>query len=245
MGFLAWFKGEEPGIIESLLHYENVGQYGEWRTEYALSNHNLTGHYVVLKNVYVPMKGKTTELDLLMLHEKGIFVFESKNYSGWIFGDGDGLNWTQSLPNGQKNRFYNPIRQNRTHIKALAEYLRLPTEAFTSYIIFSERCTLKKVPEDTADVVIVRRPDMLKKLRSALKDAPVIYSEADIQTMADKLKGLTEKTAEEKQQHIDDLQNKCPFCGADLVLRKGKYGPFWGCSNYPKCRFTRPEKEKT
>lgn len=244
MDLLAWLKGEEPGIIESILHYENAGQYGEWRTEYALTHDNLPGRLVVLKNIYVPMKDKTTELDLLMLHEKGIFVFESKNYSGWIFGDADGLKWTQRLQNGQKNRFYNPIRQNRTHIKALAAYLRLPVDAFTSYIVFSERCTLKKVPENTADVVIVRRPDMLNKLRAALKDAPVIYTEAGIQTMADQLRGLTEKTAEEKQRHIDDLQNKCPFCGAELVLRKGKYGPFWGCSTYPKCRFTRPEKEK-
>ena len=45
-----------------------------------------------------------------MIHEKGIFVFESKNYSGWIFGSADQLNWTQSLQNGEKHHFYNPIR---------------------------------------------------------------------------------------------------------------------------------------
>ncbi len=242
MGFWQRLMGEEPGFFNTLLHYENPGQFGEYATEYALTHDNLPGRLTVLKNLYLPLKGKTTEVDLLMLHEKGIFVFESKNYSGWIFGDADGLNWTQRLQNGQKNRFYNPIRQNRTHIRALAEYLGLPEEAFTSYIVFSERCTLKKVPEDTADVVIVRRPDMLKSLRAKLSGALILYGEAELQTMADKLQGLTEKTAEEKQRHVDDLRNKCPFCGADLVLRKGKYGPFWGCSTYPKCRFTRPEK---
>ena len=30
----------------------------------------------------------------------------------------------------------------------------------------------------------------------------------------------------------------CPKCGGKLVLRKGKYGRFYGCSNYPRCRFT-------
>ena len=31
---------------------------------------------------------------------------------------------------------------------------------------------------------------------------------------------------------------KCPRCGGDLILRNGKYDKFYGCSNYPKCRYT-------
>ena len=30
----------------------------------------------------------------------------------------------------------------------------------------------------------------------------------------------------------------CPRCGGQLILRQGKYGSFYGCSNYPKCKFT-------
>lgn len=242
MGLWRILKGEQPGIIKSLLNYENVGQFGEFSTEFALTNHNLDGDLVVLKNLYVPSRGRTTEIDLLMLHEKGIFVFESKNYGGWIFGSENQLNWTQSFQNGEKYKFYNPIRQNRTHIKALSDFLEKPTSDFMSYIVFSERCTLMKVPDDTDDVVIVRRQDMLKKLRHALKSAPFKYSHDEIQSMVIKLKPLTEKTTSEKQQHVDDVQTKCPFCGSDLVLRNGKYGQFWGCSAYPKCRFTRPIK---
>lgn len=242
MGLWEILKGEQPGLIKTLLNYENAGQFGEFSTEFALTNHNLDGDLVVLKNIYVPIQGKTTEIDLLMIHEKGIFVFESKNYSGWIFGSVDQLNWTQSLQNGEKNKFYNPIRQNRTHIKALAEFLGKPISEFVSYIVFSERCTLKKVPDDTADVIIVRRPNMLKKLRITLKSAPVKYSHDEIMDMASKLRLLTDKDACEKQQHIENIKTKCPFCGNDLILRQGKYGPFWGCSTYPKCRFTRPDK---
>ena len=138
-----------------------MGQYGEYLTEYALTHDNVSGDLVVLKNVYVPTGNKTTEIDMLMIHEKGIYVIESKNYSGWIFGDYNQLNWTQSFPNGEKHKFYNPIKQNRTHIKALAEYLGKSVSEFMSYIVFSERCTLKKVPPDTSGVIIVRRPHML------------------------------------------------------------------------------------
>ena len=242
MGLWEIIKGEQPGIIKTLLNYENAGQFGEFATEYALTNKNLDGELVVLKNIYVPTQGKTTEIDLLMIHEKGIFVFESKNYSGWIFGSADQLNWTQSLQNGDKNKFYNPIRQNRTHIKALAAFLEKPVSEFVSYIVFSERCTLKKVPADTSDVIIVRRPDMLKKLKATLKTTPTKYTFNDIQDIAKKLQPLTNKDEAQKQQHIINIQNKCPFCGGELTLRNGKYGRFWGCSNYPKCKFTRPEE---
>lgn len=242
MGLWEIIKGEQPGIIKTLLNYENAGQFGEFATEYALTNKNLDGELVVLKNIYVPTQGKTTEIDLLMIHEKGIFVFESKNYSGWIFGSADQLNWTQSLQNGDKNKFYNPIRQNRTHIKTLAAFLEKPVSEFVSYIVFSERCTLKKVPADTSDVIIVRRPDMLKKLKATLKTTPTKYTFNDIQDIAKKLQPLTNKDDAEKQQHIINIQNKCPFCGGELTLRNGKYGRFWGCSNYPKCKFTRPEE---
>ena len=242
MGLWEIIKGEQPGIITTLMNYENTGQFGEFATEFALTNDNLDGELVVLKNLYVPLQGKTTEIDLLMIHEKGIFVFESKNYSGWIFGSSDQLNWTQSLQNGEKNKFYNPIRQNRTHIKALSEYLGKPMSEFTSYVIFSERCTLKKVPEDTDNIIIVRRPNMLKKLRATLKTAQSKYDHDEIQSMANRLISLTNKDALEKQQHIENIKTKCPFCGSELILRKGKYGQFWGCSAYPKCKFTRPAK---
>ena len=239
MGLLEILKGEQPGPIRMLLHFENVGQFGEYATEFALTNHNLTGDFVVLKNIYLPYKDKTTEIDLLMIHEKGLFVFESKNYSGWIFGDAKQLNWTQSLPKRKKNHFYNPIRQNRNHIKALAEFLGKPESAFISYIVFSERCTLRRVPSDTAEVVIVRRPLMLKKLRSFLRSSSTKYTRQEIEEIAEKLRSCTNKSATEKQQHIDDINTKCPFCGSGLVLRCGKGGSFWGCSKYPKCRFTR------
>ena len=244
VGWWEILKGEQPGPIKSILNFENVGQFGEFSTEFALTNHNLDGDLVVLKNIYIPMKRKTTEIDLMILHEKGIYVFESKNYSGWIFGDSEQLNWTQSLPNGEKHRFYNPIRQNRTHIRALADYLGMEPSAFKSYIVFSQRCTLKKVPLDTEDVVIVRRLEMLKKLRAELKRAPVCYSHEMLQEMEEKIRALTGQSEEEKQRHIEDLRTKCPYCGSPLVRRKGKYGPFWGCGAYPRCRYTRREEEE-
>lgn len=242
MGLWEMIKGEQPGFIEQHKNFENLGQWGEYVTEFAINN-KIKGNYEVLKNVYIPNKDKTTEIDLIMVHEKGIFVFESKNYSGTIYGDTDQLNWTQVLENGQKNKFYNPIRQNQTHIKALSQYLDLPEEDFLSYVIFSERCTLKKVPPKNPQVVVLRRPEMLDRLRAQLAYNKPKYDNETVQKIAAKLKAGTNKSEEEKKKHIDDIKTKCPFCGNELVLRKGKYGQFWGCSTYPKCKFTRPDKK--
>lgn len=92
MGLWQILKGEQPGLLKSVLHYRNAGQFGEYLIDYALQSNGIEGERVVLTNLYLPMKGKTTEIDLLMLHEKGIFVIESKYYSGWIFGSEDQFN---------------------------------------------------------------------------------------------------------------------------------------------------------
>lgn len=62
---------------------------------------------------------------------------ESKNYGGWIFGGEGQRQWTQTFENGHKERFYNPIIQNRSHVKALAAHLGLPEGDLHSYIVFS------------------------------------------------------------------------------------------------------------
>ena len=241
MGLWEMIKGEQPGFIEQHKNFENLGQWGEYVTEFAI-NKKIKGKYVVLKNIYIPHEGKTTEIDLIMVHEKGIFVFESKNYSGTIYGEIDQLNWIQVLDNGSKNKFYNPIRQNQTHIKALAKYLDLPEEDFLSYVIFSERCTLKKVPPKTPQVVVLRRPEMLERLQLQIAYNKRKYDDEAFGKIISKLREGTNKSEEEKQKHIEDIKTKCPFCGNELILRKGKYGEFWGCSAYPKCKFTRQNK---
>ena len=63
----------------------------------------------ILRNIYIPKDdGSTSEIDVLYISRKGIFVFESKNYSGWIFGKESDQYWTVSLPNGQKNILAHP-----------------------------------------------------------------------------------------------------------------------------------------
>ena len=62
---------------------------------------SLEGTKRYLFNLYLPKDdGGTTEIDVVFLHDSGMYVFESKNYSGWIFGTETQKNWTQTLPMG-------------------------------------------------------------------------------------------------------------------------------------------------
>lgn len=140
------------------------GSYGEFLTFCMLEK---AGENNILTNIYLPKKdGTTTEIDLLMVDTTGIYVFESKNYSGWIFGDEKSKMWTQSLKGGHKNKFFNPIWQNKGHISALDNYLDGQfSEAFYSYIIFSERCELKKVNFSSSNISVIKRNKLIHEYK--------------------------------------------------------------------------------
>lgn len=83
----------------------------------------IKGNKYYLFNLYIPTKSNYTEIDLIMINKNGIFVFESKNYSGTIYGDEHCGTWTQFFTQKQKFSFYNPIIQNNSHIIALRNLL--------------------------------------------------------------------------------------------------------------------------
>ena len=120
------------------------GNYGEFLTFANLEK--LGDQHKLMTNLYIPRDdGTTTEIDLIMISQTGIYVLESKNYSGWIFGD-ENIRIGLRLLITDKNRFYNPIWQNKAHINALKTVINSDNDnLYKSYIIFSQRCTLKKI----------------------------------------------------------------------------------------------------
>ena len=148
------------------------GNYGEFLTFTYLEK--LSGDNKILTNIYLPKKDRTTtEIDLLMLSNTGIYVFESKNYSGWIFGDEKSKNWTQTLKGGKKNKFLNPIWQNKGHIKALQKILAdVDDNYFFSYIVFSERCEFKKVSVFGDNISVVKRNKLFDLLKEHIENRP-------------------------------------------------------------------------
>lgn len=254
------------GFIGSILDFmfnknEWLGNYGEKLTERELKWVNLFGRKgKTLRNIYIPKEGgQTSEIDLLYITQKGIFVFESKNYSGWIFGDENSQFWTAMLPNRQKNRFYNPIKQNRSHMKWLRRNVGESVPLF-SIIVFSERCELKKVTVESPDVKVIKRDRTYATVRSIWEHAPDALTEEKVTELYELLREFTDVDQAIRDAHIENIEKTykapnpaqektffpgpklCPRCGKELTLRIAKKGAyagktFYGCTGFPSCRY--------
>lgn len=182
----------------------NTGNYGEFLTYRILEK---CGENNILCNVYLPKSnGQTTEVDLISINKKGIFVYESKNYSGWIFGDEKSRNWTQCIKGGKKNKFYNPVIQNKCHINAINNFLnKRYSDYFLSYIVFSERCEFKKIDINSDKVKVINRYNLEKYLRSDKNNLPDVLTDDDISNIYNTLKFNILADNETKQKHIENI----------------------------------------
>lgn len=142
---------------------QDTGLYGEYLCVAAIEQR--IHHPFILTNLYLPhptKKDRTTEIDVLFINQSGVHVIESKNYSGWIFGRDQDQKWTQSMPNRKKFKFYNPIKQNELHMKAVEQTLELDRSHLFSWIVFSDRSTLKQI--ETTDVPVLNRKEWKKRI---------------------------------------------------------------------------------
>jgi len=181
--------------------FTDTGNYGEFQSyKYLFMT---PGKRQFIHNCYIPTEKGSTEIDLLMIHETGLYVIESKNYSGWIFGDETQKEWTQVLPGGkEKNRFYNPIWQNAGHIKALRSFLcDYPDLPICSLVVFSERCELKKVSVLSSDAIVIKRDKLKSVFKKQIQDKDKVSSTI-LFDIYQRLLPLCKKDQEEKQQHI-------------------------------------------
>lgn len=198
--------------------------------------------YRLLNNIMLETDRGTTQIDHILVSVYGIFVIETKNYKGWITGSEHGEQWTKNMY-GKKYKFFNPLRQNYGHIKNLQAKLNLPEDYFISIIAFSGEATIKV--KTNQNVVYFSQ---LKKTIGKYTEKRIPQNQLDI--LANYIASLNVDSHDNRKKHVaqihDTVSNKkvvaiqkCPRCGGTLKLRNGKNGKFFGCSNYPKCRFTR------
>ncbi len=168
------------------------------------------GEKNILCNIYLPkLRGGTTEVDLASVNTKGIFVYESKNYSGWIYGSEENRYWTQVIKGGKKSKFYNPIIQNKGHIKAMDNFLdKKYTDKFMSYIVFSERCELKKVEYSGDNLRVINRYRLKKTFLKDMGEMPDVLSAEEVKSIYQELKSKTLVSDEVKKQHIESIKSK-------------------------------------
>jgi restriction system protein len=195
--------------------------------------------YRRIDNVIINTPNGTTQIDHVLVSVYGIFVIETKNIRGWIFGAADSDKWMQSIF-GKKSQFQNPVKQNYRHTKSLAEYLKLDHDLFKPIVFFIGDCQFKTdMPSNVLSSGLI---PYIKGFKQALITPQQV---AEIEAA---LISLKQDKSLNRRTHLDSLRERhesttiCPRCGGALVQRVSKTGafagkPFLGCSNYPKCKY--------
>lgn len=141
------------GFLLGRFRQTTLENQGEAAVRQALTQ-NFTGtSYHLLNNITLPFDGGTTQIDHVLVSKSGIFVVESKHYSGWIFANASSPIWTQ-VTFKHKYKFQNPLRQNYKHIKAIQQVLDfVPAEHIHSLVAFTGDAKFKtKRPKGVFDV---------------------------------------------------------------------------------------------
>lgn len=217
------------------------GNIGERKVSKALNTLD-NNEYKVVNNVMIRTDRGTTQIDHVVISVYGIFIIETKNYKGLIFGNEYDDNWKQVIYK-RSERFRNPIKQNYGHVAALKERLNLDKDLLIiSIIAFTNRASLNvntKTPVMYDNNVVSYIRSYNNKLISE-DDVKRIYydllmSNIDSKDTRKEHVHSIRKNLRERENNINN--NICPRCGKALVKRQGKHGEFIGCSGFPKCRF--------
>lgn len=118
------------------------GWFGEKKTIFNMWLFLDANVYQRFHDVIIPTKNGTTQIDHLLVSPYGVFIVETKNIKGWIFGSEEQPKWTQSLYR-KKYSFQNPVRQTYRQKKVLSEYLELNESAIYTVIHFVGDCKFK------------------------------------------------------------------------------------------------------
>ena len=208
------------------------GKAGENYIQKILQN-TIQGNGYIFKDYLFSVNGKSCQIDHIVICANGVFVIETKNFSGRIYGSEEQREWTQVLASGHvKNKLYNPLKQNLTHIYMLKKIL--PRNIPLIPLVVFVRGNIEYLSTDKVLTPVELKEELIRPrgyILSAEQQQEIYNRLASVATVG-------EGSETEHIQSIHRMQREiafgiCPRCGGKLVERQGEYGRFFGCSNYP------------
>jgi len=216
------------------------GLQGELKVDRELASGLDESEYRRFHDLVLPSGMDETQIDHVVVSPYGVFVIETKNYSGWIFGGERSKVWTQTIWRN-KSKFQNPLRQNYKHTKAIESFLSLGSKSVFSVVVFVGSGEFRT----SMPLNVVYLDELCTFIRS--KTEPLLGKGKYLWSI-DRLERLQEglpiPSNEPRDFKIIDPNPSCPICGKKMVVRTAQKGKnagqeFLGCSNFPKCRGTR------
>lgn len=249
------------GIVIFIRWYnspQQKGKRGEAKVRKILSH--LPDEYRVLNNIMLKTENGTTQIDHVVVSKYGLFSIETKNYRGDIYGDDCRKEWTQIIvtkvkfsKKGKtytyvtKNKLYNPIKQAQGHAYRIRQSLiDWPILKIIPIVVFTNKANIHNV---LSNQLVIKTKHLLNTIKS---HKTIILTDTDVDKICTQLLQINVRESVSNKMHVNNLKTIkketekmislgiCPRCGGTLVKRKGRYGKFYGCSNYPICKFTHP-----
>ena len=217
-----------------------IGNIGEKKVSLRLNL--LQDEYKIFDDIYLNINEHSVQIDHIVVSKYGVFVIETKNIKGWIFGTDKSEYWIKNMY-GKKYEFRNPLKQNYYHVKMLQTLLQLSQNKFIPIVVFLKGATLKCNTSGN----VVKISHLNRTIKSYYE---VILDDEEVHRIIMILTEQNIKDRKYKRYHVKKVKENvsvksqkissgvCPRCNGLLVERKGKYGKFIGCSNYPDCKFT-------
>lgn len=238
------------------LQFAEAGLKGEKEIEFCLKNANI-GMYV-LHDINLEIDGLSAQIDYIVITPAKCYLIECKNMIGNITIDNNGQFIREYTINGKKVKkaIESPLRQSERHRevllkisnsnnKSIIDRIRFDEKIFENYhktiVVFANNSGIlynKYAPKEFKQKVI-RSDELVNYIKKDLDNSDYKESQRAMEKYANAfLKVHVEKEIDyESLYKVDDII--CPQCGGKLVERNGKYSKFIGCSNYPKCTFTK------
>ena len=163
---------------------------------------------VFLDSYFRVKDGGYVQVDVIAVNSRGLFVFESKDYNGWIFGNGQQQSWTQSFYHS-KNRFYNPVKQNYGHINCLRGFIGKRDLPVYSVIIFGENAELKNISNIPANTYICTSRRIVDVMNDIMGGSAERLSASDmIEVCKTIINHKIDPTEDVRKCHIDGIRDK-------------------------------------
>ena len=222
------------------------GTMGEMRVSHILAKLPKE-RYEVFNDVMLKTEHGTTQIDHIVVSRYGVFVIETKTMTGLIYGSENDKYWTQNIY-GNKYQLYNPVFQNNGHVRALRKILDDDGKIFIYPIVaFSRQASLKVYLKESCVIYWRQIRNTIESFTERrLTDEQMLYVgnkiyENRIDTSEKGVKKEHKKSVRAANAYSNNkpFSMICPKCGGHLSLKHGKYGDFYGCSNYPNCSYTK------
>jgi len=151
-----------------------------------------------------------TQIDNILVTTKAIFVVEDKNYSGNVYGKESDPYWTQSSGK-YKNTFFNPIMQNKKHIKITKKVLNLfDYIPVYNIIVFSNNAKIKNVNlnNDNTDTHLVKDFDLAKEINYIERNLKSVIDDKAFQYIKDMLVKNNVIDKEKRNDYYKEIARK-------------------------------------